>query len=160
MPTIKATAADFALISQRIGTTTWTSPEYTAVFTLNLPKQAVVDSAILSYTAGYPIIGGSSLTVDGQQTGDGAHSISIPVEAGAETRSVLFTFHGRDKEHTTAVINVTGVSLTVTYHLDYVPPFGHAENGQMVTYSLYHAEGGSLIPYSLYHGENGTLVKY
>lgn len=159
MAQITATAGDVALTSKRNGNT-WSAPSWAVSFTLNLPKYSIVDSAVLSYNAGSPICGGSSITADGQRTGAGRHSINISVANEAQSRDVTFTFSGNGSSYSTSITTITEITLTVVYHVKNPCPFQRTEGGVLVKYRLYRAEGGSLVPYNVYKAESGALIKY
>lgn len=159
MAQITVAAGDIALTSKRSGST-WSKPSWPASFALNLPKYSIVDSAVLSFNAGSPICGGSSITADGQRTGAGRHSINIAVANAAQSRDVTFSFSGSGTSYSTSITTITEISLTVVYHIKNPCPFQRAEGGALVKYRLYRAENGSLVPYSLYKAENGALIKY
>lgn len=159
MAQITVTAGDIALTSKRSGNT-WSKPSWPASFALNLPKYSIVDSAVLSFAAGSPICGGSSITADGQRTGAGRHSINIAVANEAQARDVTFTFSGSGTSYSTSITTITEISLTVVYHVKNPCPFQRVESGALVKYRLYRAEGGSFVPYNVCKAEGGALIKY
>lgn len=138
----------------------WTTATATVAFALNLPSGAIVDSAVLSFTASSPACGGSSLTADGQRTGVGSKAINISVDNGAQSRAVTFSFSGADTKYTVSALTISNISLVVTYHVGSSAPFIRGIDGVQVPYRLYRAIDGILVPYEVYRAIDGILVKY
>lgn len=160
--TAQGQPSEVTLVSRSsVGSSTWSEPTGDVVFTLNLPKYSVVDSAVLTFHATSGICGNSNLAVDGVKVGaNGNKSVAISVANEAASKKVTFSFKGSGSDYETSVVTVSNMVLTVTYHISYICPFRRAEGGSLVSYKLYRAEGGSLVLYSLYRAENGALVKY
>lgn len=171
MATITATGSDFSFTSRRSGST-WSEQTNAVAFNLNLPGNAIVSNAVLTFDTTSPICGGSNFTVDGNSTGTGSgRSVAIGVADGAASVTVTFSFKGSGTDYTEAKVTVSNMALTVTYDVPVEPEvpdepeqghssFSRAENGRLVSYGLYRAENGKLVPYSLYRAESGKLVKY
>ena len=163
MATITATESDFWFESAR-KSGTWSECTNNVVFTLNLPDNAVVSSAVLTFDTTSPICGSSNFTVNGVRTGTGSgRAVDIGVANGAKSVTVTFYFKGSGSEYSEAKITVSNMELNVVYDVPAEPShsaFNRAEGGTLVSYRLYRAEGGILVPYSLYRAENGKLVKY
>ena len=162
MAMITATGAEFSFTSRSSeGSSSWSEKTQDVTFALNLPKYAVVDSAVLTFDTTSPVCGGSNFAVDGVKVGTGkGKSVSIGVANEAASKTVTFSFKGSGTAYEAATVTVSNIVLTVNYHISYICPFRRAENGTMVSYRLYHAEDGNLVLYSLYRAENGALVKY
>ena len=118
MPTTTNNAQGCALIARSSrGSTVWRTGTATVVVATGLPENAIVESAVFSFSAGSPICGSYMYAAGQKLRVNAKHSIEITVENGQASVGIDMSFTPEGgAQYIASTVMIDNCSLTVTYH--------------------------------------------